>query len=91
MAGEAGFEESYYAAPMLLDTDGQIAKGFKPAEFGAFAPPSQGGFIFVRQDVLKHVSDGRYHRRNADSPHPTAPAKFVPGESLLFMSKRNNP
>jgi hypothetical protein len=54
--GEAGFEESHYGAPMLLDTDRQIPKGFKPAEFGAFAPPSQGGFIFGRQDVLKHVT-----------------------------------
>ncbi|HEY5704176.1 MAG TPA: hypothetical protein VIS96_01225, partial [Terrimicrobiaceae bacterium] len=34
----------------------QFAKGLEPTELGALAPPAQGLFIFVGEDVLEHVA-----------------------------------
>ena len=54
--GKASFQEGDNAAPVFLNAHCQLAKGLKPAELGALAPPAQRLLIFVGKDVLEHVA-----------------------------------
>ena len=54
--GKPSFQEGDNAAPVFLNALCQFAKGLEPTELGALAPPAQGLFIFVGEDVLEHVA-----------------------------------
>ena len=88
--GKASFQEGDNAAPMFLNAHCQLAKGLKPAELGALAPPAQRLLILMAVASLTLSPSTRWWRTAPRGIHVMAE---TPGavRDAPFLRVRNAP